>query len=274
MPGYLLHFCAEWQKARKVLPLDPEAVFDLTHCIVDEAGELASDSILVQQLGLEGWRLDVAAATESGILRPHTSGQEDDNMCYTVGPNLIQRNPTVGSLLAHSKTGHLSPRSQNLKVQPQLQPQLSHNKTNQVSKANLGPAITKNVSEHIYATKDNAPPVMRQMVLFRNPSHPLSGMASELCKDEFVAEVRKRLIAEPLFPQGRQHQDNLPAPVMAVEDAEDLFEALMLLQGRPDGATVPLLVGRQLDEACDKFFVLSRLRQLMEKGATSLPAFF
>jgi hypothetical protein len=59
---------------------------------------------------------------------------------------------------------------------------------------------------------------------------------------------------------------------MSFDDADDLFEALVLLQGRSDG--VSLLTTSELDGVCDKFFALNRLRQLMERGATSLSAFF
>jgi len=54
MPGYLFHFCAEWQKARKVLQLDSEALYDLAASIVEDTGELCKDSIWAQELGIAG----------------------------------------------------------------------------------------------------------------------------------------------------------------------------------------------------------------------------
>lgn len=260
MPGYLFHFCAEWQKARKVLQLDSETLYDLASCIGEDNGDLSRDSIVVQQLGLEGWRLDVQAATEAGLLAPKLP--QDELGGYIVGPNLILRGATMSNLVTPS-----SPRS----PKSQAQEKFGFNRSQNLSKVLSSGPSTKSVAEHWYSNSANAPPVMRERVLFRNPSHHLAGLPGELSREDFVQEVRRRLISQRLFPVGA-HQESMKEPVMSVDDAEDLFEALLLLQGRPDGLT--LQGGRHLDAACDKFFALVRLRQLMERGATSLSTFF
>jgi hypothetical protein len=220
----------------------------------------------VQQLGVDGWRLDMNTATEAGII---SSKPDDDEIGgYTIGPSFIARST--------SSTNHLSCPS--FTGKGQVQPLLGFSRTHnhKISKTlSSGPSmcigLSKSMTEH-WNNAPNAPPVKRELVHFKNPSHPLSGMPSDLSREEFVQEVRRRLRSEPLFGTVAHYQESCREPVLSAEDSEDLFEALLLLQGKAEGQA--LQTGRQLDAACDKFFALVRLRQLMERGATSLSAFF
>ncbi|CAE8688398.1 unnamed protein product [Polarella glacialis] len=61
-------------------------------------------------------------------------------------------------------------------------------------------------------------------LLFRNTSHPLSEIKEECTKDEFVAEIRKRILAENLFKGNWDHQ-----PVASVLVAVSVIYFLLLL---------------------------------------------
>jgi hypothetical protein len=113
-------------------------------------------------------------------------------------------------------------------------------------------------------------------ILFRNGSHPLADVPSRLSKEEFVFEMRRLLTPEGFFPPQPHHQDVQQSSMLSEEDAEDLFEVLLLMQRTQTGSLGAdlLEMGRQLDAVVDTFFALHRFRQLMERGATSLEAFF
>jgi hypothetical protein len=113
-------------------------------------------------------------------------------------------------------------------------------------------------------------------LFFHNSNHPLADLPNRMGKDEFVAEVRRRLAPQRLFGH-HSHQHDLPREsVFSIEEAEDLFEVLLLLEQAHVGKSTDgtLKMGRHLDAVVETFFGLHRFRQLMERGASSLAGFF
>jgi len=229
--------------------LEGESLAELKNSIIGDEGELNPESKLVQKLGLLDWRVDVEE--QPGFL---LSGRDlldstEGRLNQTWPTHAPMRGITVGSM----PSGPSSPRA------PVLNQSLSRTL----------PSTLSGRSERW--APDAAP--RREVVLFTNPSSPLANMPPELCRDEFVMEVRKRLHTDKLFANSGHYADMAREALLSVEDAEDLFEAMLVMQ-HPNGGALNLNMGRQLDVVVDRFFALSRLRILMEKGASSLASFF
>lgn len=65
--GCLFWFCAEWQRARRVLAPDAKSWQELL-AAVGPGGELDPQSAWVQQRGLAGWLCELGEAAEAGLL--------------------------------------------------------------------------------------------------------------------------------------------------------------------------------------------------------------
>lgn len=256
MPGYLFHFCAEWQKARRVLHLDGEAIAELRSAILDDEGELDVTCKLVRRLGLVGWRMDME---DAGMMAHHDLLLDASEMS-----------------LGRSTT---TPFSGNKTWAPTTSYQVGRTKTSSAldgptsPQSNLSFSRTMTTMSTVRGTEFRSlDSFRREPIHFYNPSHSLANIPAELSRDDFVQEVRKRLSTTRLFPGSAHPPDSTREVLLSVEDAEDLFEALLLLQ--TCGGDRELKMGKQLDGVVDRFFALSRLRNLMERGASSLASFF
>lgn len=103
-----------------------------------------------------------------------------------------------------------------------------------------------------------------------NASHALMGLPEHLNKVDFTDEIRKRLRAPALFKYAQAMQTEA---VLSVEEAEELWEALMVLQDN-SGEGIQLTMNRRFDATVEQFFCLNRLRYIMERAAPSFRAFF
>ena len=112
-------------------------------------------------------------------------------------------------------------------------------------------------------------------LLFRNPDHPMSQFPNEANKDEFVALMKKSLMAESLFTEGvGPHHRNDEQPIATTQDAEDLFEALLIHQHicRLTSGSV-LQLGRIMDELVKRWSILTKFRQLIERDTATIGTF-
>eukprot|EP00930_Biecheleria_cincta_P034438 TRINITY_DN23806_c0_g1_i1.p1 TRINITY_DN23806_c0_g1~~TRINITY_DN23806_c0_g1_i1.p1 ORF type:complete len:2525 (+),score=466.54 TRINITY_DN23806_c0_g1_i1:530-7576(+) len=114
-------------------------------------------------------------------------------------------------------------------------------------------------------------------VLFVNPSHPLAKLPDTLSRQDFVAEIRRRLRVNRLFKSHRAQPHESGQTVdatLTVDEAEDLFEVLLQLQRIAGGViSSSLQFGKQMDSTVDLYFNLCFLRRCVERGAPSVNAF-
>jgi len=275
MPTCLLHFCAEWRRARRVL--------HLPQLDVETKREVGCDGPLAERYGLGFWRADHAEAAKAKLwlleYDPRICHSPADDVATTADGDLLEASTSTqcfrrgslrqappgsklgkGSPAASQKSLLLSPSELMLWLLP-VAALPSRGKVPILPGAHslhkLGGKLTHGSSTH-------------SSLLFRNTSHPLSEIKEECTKDEFVAEIRKRILAENLFKGNWDHQ-----PVASVLDAEDLFETLQILQhamGLNSSMTL-LHTGRIMDETVDRFQILSRFRQLVERDYSSIDSF-
>eukprot|EP00929_Paragymnodinium_shiwhaense_P099702 TRINITY_DN6148_c0_g2_i1.p1 TRINITY_DN6148_c0_g2~~TRINITY_DN6148_c0_g2_i1.p1 ORF type:complete len:2715 (-),score=639.93 TRINITY_DN6148_c0_g2_i1:173-8317(-) len=342
MPGNLHYFCAEWSRARKVLLLDAEAQYELARTVGLE-GELDISLPIVQQYGIEGWRVDLTAAAENpgfrqlqnfiaagGILGPPVGGDSSSGCSRQGTVNPVSPTgedaPTRGrSPTRHAKQSQTQANgSESLKIAPSRSPGADSQATTAGGEAVTPDAsvVAAGQDDHEAAAPVNRPGTaasgdatlfggscyMRAMsptmnidgrpqsprafkrmatlrtiptssFLFYNPEHPLWGLpGSKVAKDDFVLEVRKRLHTRKLF-EGHEGASGQPAgntndPTISEGEAEDLFEALLLLQQKGMSNQTMLSMGRDLDATVDSFFALGKFRRIVERGASSVEQFF
>lgn len=297
MPGCLFYFCAEWQRARRVLQIDLDGVRDLVSALSSE-GELMASSRLAQQYGIVGWKVDDKEASDAGlplgqagllnlsmggrslkeglgpvVARAGTEkalvptpppgppprapspmiGMRDQNSTDPDEGKFIGKAATMGSASAYHRRGP-SPSAAAMSFLMRVKTQLGGN-------------THSSTADHPHLVCGAS------TLLFHNPGHPLSGLRSELSKDEFVQEMRSRMTCVRLFAGTNHNTDGSREPVFSVEEAEDLFEALLLMQ-QPRGGSTTLHMGRPLDNVVKDYFTLVHVRQFLERGASSLSAFF
>lgn len=300
MTGCLFYFCAEWQKARRVILLDDEATIDLAF-FVGPNGELDPSYPLVQQYGLQGWLLDLANASEVGFVPGGESG---------LSPERYRRNVTngppvpvpscAGSLRRAVSSTYTNatgePGSPTERIRPVTPPSLGgkldsgsgcYSCSTVGTMSFAGQRGAESPSRMRAKSPDSRPntgsgqrpnqrrkPGSCRAFLFTNPEHPFCGLPTKLSRDDFTVEMRKRLNTHGMFSESRHFPESDPQPILSVEELEDLFEALLIMQMTPNRQQTMLNTGRALDTVVDALGMLSRLRRIIERVCPSLTAFF
>lgn len=312
MPTCLLHFCAEWRRARRVIQLQllsGETKIELAQVIQGD-GEVCCDGPLATAYGIGFWKAD---ATEAVGVRKWliqdaptnelstTSTCDDGNPCI----DLLEESSTISAVKRPSRPASPSSaamsarrrmsspevsmkdfprrgqlRSANTSFLPSIEfssvEERPENSTRRRGSYTSGSIQTKTMTTSNFTKLMNSGPKRNAAptsLLFRNPSHPLSQFREVCNKETFVHELRKTWVSERLFmDSGSTHVDGL---TLSSADAEDLFEVLMILQSTLglNYSTTILQTGRIMDEAVDRVYTLTRFRQMIEKDSSSVLTF-
>ena len=269
MPTCLTHFCAEWRRARKVLQvhnLDLETKRELYAVLASDL-VVGCDGPLAERHGVGFWHADFEESagvrlwlTQTGTVIAGSSDEVDTND----GDNLVDESISTGSRSIHlrSKSGAL-----NLLKGIAGRPS---------PKKNDDQASTYSWSlQPMSATNAKSIASGEHHLLFRNPDHAMSTFPNEANKEEFVSLMKKSLMAESLFTEGvGPHHRNDEQPVATTQDAEDLFEALLIHQHicrLTSGSTLQL--GRVMDELVKRWSILTKFRQLIERDTATIGTF-
>eukprot|EP00929_Paragymnodinium_shiwhaense_P104862 TRINITY_DN69654_c0_g1_i1.p1 TRINITY_DN69654_c0_g1~~TRINITY_DN69654_c0_g1_i1.p1 ORF type:complete len:2668 (+),score=694.91 TRINITY_DN69654_c0_g1_i1:170-8173(+) len=112
-------------------------------------------------------------------------------------------------------------------------------------------------------------------IVFLDQQHPFFNMNTKMTKDEFVHQLRSALEPKRLFEgeSSSSSQYNVETS-MTPEQAEDLFDSLLLLQSKPGSSTCSVTTGRAMDQAVEMYLALSKFRRIAERGASSLKGMF
>ncbi|CAE7357666.1 unnamed protein product [Symbiodinium sp. CCMP2456] len=267
MPTCLTHFCAEWRRARRVLSvqnLDLETKRELYGVLTSDL-LVGCDGPLAERHGVGFWQADFdeAAGVRIWLMQTGTvvAGSTDE-----VDTNDGDNQPDE-SLSTASRSINLRSKSGALGLLKGLAARPSPKKLDDQASVfswnlqQVGAAKSAAAGEH--------------HLLFRNPDHPMSQFPNEANKDEFVGLMKKSLMAESLFSEGvGPHHKNEEQAIATTQDAEDLFEALLIHQQicRLTSGSV-LQLGRVMDELVRRWSILTKFRQLIERDTATIGTF-
>ena len=223
MPTCLTHFCAEWRRARRVLQvqnLDLETKRELYSVLTSDL-LVGCDGPLAERHGVGFWQADFdeAAGVRIWLMQTGTvvAGSTDE-----VDTNDGDNQPDE-SLSTASRSINLRSKSGALGLLKGLAARPSPKKFDDQASV-----FSWNLQQ-IGAAKGAA--AGEHHLLFRNPDHPMSQFPNEANKEEFVGLMKKSLMAESLFSEGvGPHHRNEEQAIATTQDAEDLFEALLIHQ--------------------------------------------
>eukprot|EP00930_Biecheleria_cincta_P029313 TRINITY_DN20403_c0_g1_i2.p1 TRINITY_DN20403_c0_g1~~TRINITY_DN20403_c0_g1_i2.p1 ORF type:complete len:2461 (-),score=358.89 TRINITY_DN20403_c0_g1_i2:579-7961(-) len=279
MPSSLLHFLAEWRRARRVVrinSLDVETLLELAN-VVTGSGEVGLDGPLATTFAIGCWELDPTESesvkqwfVQSGL------GAASDEVDTNDGTDLLQYStmsadahesaPTDKRVFRRTLPPRLARRG-SMSRGLNLDPEASTFSTNSVASANSGRA-------YAFLMKAKEAKDARHL-LFRNPTHPLSVFPPECTKEEFVDKIRKFMSAEEMFSEGVGKDNSHPdTPLTTVHEAEDLFDALMITQAVTCQNTgSKLQTGLMMDRMVRRCEILSIFRQLIERDQATINSF-
>ncbi|CAE7531890.1 unnamed protein product, partial [Symbiodinium necroappetens] len=266
MPTCLTHFCAEWRRARRVLQvqnLDLETKRELYGVLTSDL-LVGCDGPLAERHGVGFWQADFdeAAGVRIWLMQTGTvvAGSTDE-----VDTNDGDNQPDE-SLSSASRSINLRSKSGALGLLKGLARPSPKKLDDQAS------VFSWNLQQ-IGAAKGAA--AGEHHLLFRNPDHPMSQFPNEANKEEFVGLMKKSLMAESLFSEGvGPHHRNEEQAIATTQDAEDLFEALLIHQQicRLTSGSV-LQLGRVMDELVKRWSILTKFRQLIERDTATIGTF-
>eukprot|EP00439_Symbiodinium_sp_Y106_P055535 s3836_g7.t1 len=267
MPTCLTHFCAEWRRARRVLQvqnLDLETKRELYSVLTSDL-LVGCDGPLAERHGVGFWQADFdeAAGVRIWLMQTGTvvAGSTDE-----VDTNDGDNQPDE-SLSTASRSINLRSKSGALGLLKGLAARPSPKKFDDQASV-----FSWNLQQ-IGAAKGAA--AGEHHLLFRNPDHPMSQFPNEANKEEFVGLMKKSLMAESLFSEGvGPHHRNEEQAIATTQDAEDLFEALLIHQQicRLTSGSV-LQLGRVMDELVKRWSILTKFRQLIERDTATIGTF-
>ncbi|CAE7031403.1 p2xD [Symbiodinium natans] len=292
MPGHHHFFCAEWRRLRKVVVIEDELLFDLVagapspeEVVLDAGYEFA------KQNGLQGWRMEVDQDLFNHIneLDGQAAERGDASPSGPRGRSTVSREPTKslgrgrsmsprsGSPLSRCATRRLQggrPASPTRVVTRTPTPSLR-------SPLQRVATSTTNLVIGASATSSGGP---SRPMLFVNEKHPLAHLPDPVSREDFVAELCRRLRVPRLFnKEAKEHKERAGGaglgqgePMLTSEECEDLFDILMQMQkvaGAAHANPGSLSFGYSMDATVDSFLGLCSLRKAMERGAPSLNAF-
>eukprot|EP00930_Biecheleria_cincta_P079845 TRINITY_DN6782_c0_g1_i1.p1 TRINITY_DN6782_c0_g1~~TRINITY_DN6782_c0_g1_i1.p1 ORF type:complete len:564 (-),score=97.55 TRINITY_DN6782_c0_g1_i1:28-1719(-) len=287
MPSSLLHFLAEWRRARRVVQissLDVETLLELA-AVVTGTGEVGLDGSLANTFGIGCWKVDPKVGesvkqwfTQAGL------GPASDEVDTNDGGDACDDRSELGGveLLSPRRdekrrmTFLSAPRTPNNRALLRRGTVMNASRfdlTNSVSAVNpVTHAWTGRAYNFLTRVKENKD---ARFMLFRNPSHPLSEFPESCTRDAFVVQIRRLFCAEELFSEGTgQHGTLLETPMTTVQEAEDLFDALMLTQAITCFTTGNnLQTGLIMDRMVRRCEIISIFRQLIEKDQATVNSF-
>ena len=222
MPTCLTHFCAEWRRARRVLQvhnLDLETKRELYSVLTSDL-VVSCDGPLAERYGVGFWQADFDEAAGVRIWLSQTGtfvAGSTDEVDTNDGDTQIE-----DSLSLVSRSVNLRSKSSAISLLKGMAVRPTPKKGDDQASVfswNLSPmAGGKSTSNEHH-------------LLFRNPEHPMSQFPNEANKEEFVTLMKKSLMAESLFSEGvGPHHRNEEQAIATTQDAEDLFEALLIHQ--------------------------------------------
>eukprot|EP00929_Paragymnodinium_shiwhaense_P096501 TRINITY_DN58107_c0_g3_i1.p1 TRINITY_DN58107_c0_g3~~TRINITY_DN58107_c0_g3_i1.p1 ORF type:complete len:2786 (-),score=679.57 TRINITY_DN58107_c0_g3_i1:252-8609(-) len=265
MPGGLAYFCSEWRRGRRLVQLDSEVLFDLAFDLggsIDGDGNVFPGSRLAQQYDLQGWCLDVDEAVKGNILTQSAGDEHEGSSCSvmsSVAPVLSPQPP----LAAHPSGATIPLSSANSTLSRFGRLRATANASLSNTSAFSGTATASLSKTRTLSDKCGANP----QVLFVCPGHCLSDWEGTFQRDEFVSELRRRLVPERYFAP-RPHNKEDVEPVFSSEEGEELFSCLALLQRAGDKQQVHM--GRLMDTLVDNFLIIAAFRQVVERSAPSV----
>ncbi|CAJ1395151.1 unnamed protein product [Effrenium voratum] len=259
MPTCFQHFCAEWRRARRVLQvhsLDLETRRELASVLAADH-VVGCDGPLSEKYGIGFWHADFDESASARIWLAQTG-------THAVSNDEVETNDgdAEHELIAKDK---LRNRSGVLSAMKGFAGRMRKLDVERESTFSWSQAVA------------NIPKVvpLEQTLLFRNPEHPMATFPEECSKEEFVALMKKSLVAERLFAEGvGPSQKNDEQPIAYTHDAEDLYEALLIHQQICRRTTSPTLqLGRVMDELVKRWTILTKFRQLIERDTATISTF-
>lgn len=266
----------------RISSLDVETLLELANVVMG-TGEVGLDGPLANNFGIGCWELDPAeaGAVKQWFLQGGL-GAASDEVDTNDGADFLQDSTmsvdTSESVVAQKRNTVQQPRTRRLETSPlkmrsytrfalSVEPETSTLSMASDYKGTTGRAYTFLMKAK--EAKD------ARYLLFRNPSHSLSVFPGECSKEEFVDKIRRFVAAEELFAEGvGKHNTHPETPLTTVQEAEDLFDALLLTQAvtcQTNGSK--LQTGLVMDRMVRQCEILSIFRQLIERDQATLNSF-
>ena len=271
MPTCFQHFCAEWRRARRVVllhALDLETKRELAAVLAADH-VVSCDGPLAEKFGIGFWHADFDEAAparmwlaQNGAQASGNTDEVDTNDGDVPSDDLMP----AKSQTSRAKSGGLSQGLRQFTRSARKQDLDRETTSSWTVQGVTNTSVSRYGAQNVPA---------EQALLFRNPEHPMAHFPDECSKEEFVQLMKKSLMAEQLYAEGVGPSQKIEdIPIAGTQDAEDLYEALLIHQQvcRLTLGSV-LQLARTMDDLVKRWTVLTRFRQLIERDTATISTF-